>query len=145
LTILSGGIIIGIGLFLLLPSATEHFKDYFKLDEHDKDHGPWEEMPYSYFLAFVAYSFLLFVEKIALSYSISPEHSHDHGHEHGEHKHRATVVRTPDLQQVEVKCDNDDCEDDEEEIIKNVVSSRGRLASFMQKQECKYISLTISK
>jgi hypothetical protein len=122
---LSGGIFIGIGLFLLLPEAKESFDSYFKGEEHN----PWYEMPYSFFLAFATYSFLLFFEKVAFNMnSIIPDDGQPHHHHHHEEEKDGEGDRK------EVK---EDSEDEDEEVFKNVVSTRGKFASFMQIRECK--------
>lgn len=69
----SGGLFLGIGLFHILPEANEKFEKYKKL----------EDVPLAYFLSFISYALVLFVEKIAFD-----GHSLLHGHEdHHEHNH----------------------------------------------------------
>jgi len=61
-----------------------------------------------FYLTFLSYSFLLFTEKVAFSSTISPAHSHSHD-------------------------DNlKNNSDEEEEVLKNVVSTKGKFASFLQ-------------
>jgi hypothetical protein len=110
---LNGGIIIGIGLFILLPESKETFETYFESNHStDEKLSPWEEMPYAFFVSFFIYSFLLFSEKVILSKSVQLPEIHDHDHHH-----------------------YDDVENDsdiEEEVLKNVVSTKGKFASFLQ-------------
>jgi hypothetical protein len=117
---LNGGIVIGIGLFLLLPESKETFEEYFD-SENSEEHSAWEEMPYAFFISFLIYSFLLFSEKVLLSKSInSDSHAHDH---HKEEQHNYDDV------------ENDS--DVEEEVLKNVVSTKGKFASFLQVRNSK--------
>jgi hypothetical protein len=54
-------------------------------DELDKN-SVWANLPNSYFLAFIAYSLILFVEKIAFDSHSLIHHEHEvegHGHSHG--------------------------------------------------------------
>jgi hypothetical protein len=88
-------------------------------------------MPYSFFLAFATYSFLLFFEKVAFNVqSIVPHEGHAHHHHHQEEESKVQEVERKEAGQ-------DDSGDEEEEVFKNVVSARGQFASFMQIRECK--------
>jgi ABC-type nickel/cobalt efflux system permease component RcnA len=110
---LNGGIVIGIGLFLLLPESKQSFEEYFdsRHTNNEDEHSAWEEMPYAFFLSFFVYSFLLFSEKVLLSSSIKQPHIHDHEHHYDEVENDSDV---------------------EEEVLKNVVSTKGKFASFLQ-------------
>lgn len=108
-------------------------------------------MPISYFLAFISYSLILFVEKIAFdSHALISHdhgegehgHSHGHGHEHGDshghghdhggdHKHKDHNDKDGHHNKVDDKDDSEDDSDIEEEAVKNVISSRGKFASFL--------------
>jgi zinc transporter ZupT len=98
-----------------------------------------------------SYSLILFIEKVAFdSHSLiehDHEHGHDHAHSHGhddsshDHKHESKKVN--DLKvplnsaSHEMKSNQDDQDegsDDEEEALKNVVSSKGKFASFLQQR-----------
>ena len=61
----AGGIFIGIGLFHLLPDASFDFEQYYKTKEGKASfiYG----FPMSYFIAFLSYSFILYLEKVAFS------------------------------------------------------------------------------
>jgi hypothetical protein len=119
---LGGGIFIGIGLFLLLPEAKKAFEIYFA---EFKERSPWYEMPYSFFIAFATYSFLLFFEKVAFNINaIIPDDGLPHHHHEEEKEGEVNQVK-------------EDSSDEDEEVFKNVVSTRGKFASFMQVRECK--------
>jgi len=143
----SGGIFMGIALFHLLPESNEGFEHYFKDNAPDSS---FKELPNAYFIAFLCYSLVLFVEKVAFdSHSLieheGGEHGHGHGHGHEEHGHghdHKDELKAP-LKPQELKSDHnhthnhdekDDDSDEDEEAIKNVVSSRGKFASFMHQR-----------
>jgi hypothetical protein len=70
-------------------------------------------MPYAFFISFFIYSFLLFSEKVLMSRSIQQPHIPDDNHHH----HYDDVENDSDV---------------EEEVLKNVVSTKGKFASFLQ-------------
>lgn len=83
-----------------------------------------QELPYCYFIVFISYSFLLFVEKILFnSQSLIPMMNDGHGHGHG-HGH------DEDKKSQDSFSDSEDS-DEEEEAMKNVVSAKGKFASFL--------------
>ena len=61
----SGGIFIGIGLFHLLPDASFNFEQYYRTPEGSTSF--FYGFPMSYFIAFLSYSFILYLEKVAFS------------------------------------------------------------------------------
>ena len=61
----AGGIFIGIGLFHLLPDASFDFEKYYK--SKDGSSSFFYGFPMSYFIAFLSYSFILYLEKVAFS------------------------------------------------------------------------------
>ena len=61
----SGGIFIGIGLFHLLPDASYNFEQYYRIPEGSSSF--FYGFPMSYFIAFLSYSFILYLEKVAFS------------------------------------------------------------------------------
>jgi len=61
----SGGIFIGIGLFHLLPDASYNFEQYYRSPEGSSSF--FYGFPMSYFIAFLSYSFILYLEKVAFS------------------------------------------------------------------------------
>ena len=81
----------GIALFHLLPEASENFEEYFA---SSAEYAKWKKLPSAFFVAFMSYSLILFVEKIAFdSHSIT---EHDHGaHEHPEHHSHRTRPEQP--------------------------------------------------
>ena len=147
----------GIALFHLLPESIENIEAYFK----DTD-SFWKKMPLSFFLAFLSYSLILFVEKIAFDSHSLIDHEHDHGnhshdhvhshdHELRSNKNKDTSESLGNSQEGQHKSsekkeenqlaenlihnhgDHDESSDSdvEEEALKTVVSSIGKLASFM--------------
>jgi zinc transporter ZupT len=147
----------GIALFHLLPESIESIEAYFK----DSD-SFWKKIPLSFFLAFLSYSLILFVEKIAFDSHSLIDHEHDHGkhshdhvhshnHELRSNKNKDTSESLENSQEAQHKSgknidenqlaenlihnheDNDESSDSdvEEEALKTVVSSIGKLASFM--------------
>jgi len=70
----------GIALFHLLPESAESFTEYF--EENDST-SKWKNLPSSFFIAFISYSLILLLEKVAFdSHSIT---EHDHGDHHKVH------------------------------------------------------------
>lgn len=68
----SGGIFLGLGLFHQLPEANEMLEENI-IQEH---------YPFTYLLAFLTYSLILFIEKVATdSHNIGDVHSHHHHEE----------------------------------------------------------------
>lgn len=61
----AGGVFIGIGLFHLLPDASYDFENYYKSKEGSTSF--FYGFPMSYFIAFLSYSFVLYLEKVAFS------------------------------------------------------------------------------
>ena len=61
----AGGVFIGIGLFHLLPEASYDFENYYKSKEGSTSF--FYGFPMSYFIAFLSYSFILYLEKVAFS------------------------------------------------------------------------------
>jgi zinc transporter ZupT len=68
----SGGIFLGLGFFHQLPEANEMLEDN-PIQEH---------YPFTYLLAFITYSLILFIEKVATdAHNIADAHGHNHNHE----------------------------------------------------------------
>ena len=61
----AGGVFIGIGLFHLLPDASYDFENYYKSKEGSTSF--FYGFPMSYFIAFLSYSFILYLEKVSFS------------------------------------------------------------------------------
>ena len=96
----SGGLFMGIGLFHLLPEAQENFDSYYSNPEVQGSF--FSSQPLSYFIAFISYSLILFLEKVAFnSHSLT---AHTHGEE-GTHIHHDDI--------------NQPLLDDEEELALN--------------------------
>ena len=96
----SGGLFMGIGLFHLLPEAQENFESYYLTPKGRK--SVFYNQPLSYFIAFISYSLILFLEKVAFdSHALT---AHTHGEE-GTHIHHDDI--------------NQPLLDDEEELALN--------------------------
>lgn len=88
---LSGGIFLGIAFFHLLPEAGEAYETYFK--ENPSKHS---NFPFSFFFAFISYSLILFIEKVAFnSHSLI-----DHEHEHEENEDHSLVEKDDEYEQM---------------------------------------------
>lgn len=81
----AGGLFLGIGLFHILPESAEKFEEKESL----------KGIPIAYFLAFLSYALILFVEKV-ISNSHSLVHNHDH---HNENDEIANVRKEPIIQE----------------------------------------------
>jgi zinc transporter 1/2/3 len=141
----SGGIFMGIALFHLLPESNENFEGYFKKMAPE---SAFKDLPNAYFIAFLCYSLVLFVEKVAFNSHALIEHDHGdgHGHNHGHeelHGHdskketlapKKVAAAPQELSSDRDRDDGEDSEDEDENTIKNVVSSRGKFASFLQQR-----------
>lgn len=85
---LSGGIFLSIAFFHLLPEASESFSNYFLKFNKPK----LAEYPFHFLFAFISYSLILFIEKIAFDSHSLIHHKHedkteDHSENHVSHKH----------------------------------------------------------
>jgi hypothetical protein len=87
----SGGLFMGIALFHLLPESAENFEKHFEGNNLD---SVWKRLPTPFFIAFISYSLILFVEKIAFDSHSITEHDHG-GHLHSEHHSHDT--KYPDM------------------------------------------------
>ena len=70
---LSGGIFLSIAFFHLLPEANETFRDYF----NEKNKPKLAAYPFHFLFAFLSYSMILFIEKIAFNSHSLIDHKHD--------------------------------------------------------------------
>ena len=73
----SAGIFLGIGFFHILPEATENFENYFLNEGKDSYIKGW---PIVYLLAFLSYSLILYIEKVAFNSHALIAHTHGEGH-----------------------------------------------------------------
>lgn len=69
----SGGIFIGIAFFHLLPESAEGFEQYFATFETK---SKFEKFPFYFLFAFLSYTLVLFVEKIAFDSHSLIDHNH---------------------------------------------------------------------
>ncbi len=174
----SGGLFMGIGLFHLLPEAGENFESYYMTPEGQKSiiFG----QPLSFFIAFISYSLILFLEKVAFNSHSLTAHTHGEGRSHVHHDDLDEPLlnefdEEEPLQGKDIKNKNDLADeffndpyeknkkvfndyphlyyptnrssdnvrinhnfieendsDEDENTLKNVLSSKGQFASFLQ-------------
>ena len=74
----SAGIFLGIGFFHLMPEATESFENYFLNEGKNSFIKGW---PMAFLLAFLCYSFILYLEKVAFNSHVLIAHTHTHREE----------------------------------------------------------------
>jgi hypothetical protein len=140
----SGGIFLGIGFFHLFPEANENFEIYFASPEGKNSYiFGW---PMSYLLAFLSYSLILYLEKVAFNSHALIAHTHTHIQEDIEennlneplldNKEKDTVFHdcTNHLYEENNLKNSSDEEEigNDEKIIRNVVSSKGQFSSLLQ-------------
>eukprot|EP00340_Litonotus_pictus_P009853 CAMPEP_0170526374 /NCGR_PEP_ID=MMETSP0209-20121228/11806_1 /TAXON_ID=665100 ORGANISM="Litonotus pictus, Strain P1" /NCGR_SAMPLE_ID=MMETSP0209 /ASSEMBLY_ACC=CAM_ASM_000301 /LENGTH=356 /DNA_ID=CAMNT_0010816161 /DNA_START=111 /DNA_END=1181 /DNA_ORIENTATION=- len=117
----SGGIFLGIGIFHLLPEAIEGFSGYFN---EQGVTGFVTRIPIAYILIWVAFVMTLYIEKIAFD-------SHallDHGHGTGEGK------SGNDNEGEGKETEGEKAEEQDEEVFKNMVSTQGKVGSFLMEK-----------
>ena len=147
----SGGIFLGIGFFHLFPEANENFDKYFTTPEGKRSYifG----LPMSYLLAFLSYSFILYLEKVAFNSHALIAHTHtlkNDKNEVEENNLNEPLLGNNDKDKVFHDCNlyengnnnmsnsnlKNNSEDEEigqdEQIIKNIVSSKGQFSSLLQ-------------
>ena len=118
----SGGIFIGIGLFHLLPDASYNFEQYYKTPEGKLCF--FYGFPMSYFIVFLSYSFILYLEKVAFS-------SEEKELKNGEYLLNDNLIETlldkqNDNNKKEID-DNIEIDDDEhEKLIPTLLSKRDK-------------------
>ena len=147
----SAGIFLGIGFFHILPEATKNFEDYFLTEGKNSMIKGW---PIVYLLAFLSYSFILYLEKVAFNSHALIAHTHgDEGHleEDSLNDLKEPLLNSHNDNKGEIKiyhdCTNDLFEDnneenglyfkkksnerDDEQIIRNIISSKGQFSSVL--------------
>ena len=140
----SGGIFLGIGFFHLFPEANENFERYFSTPEGKSSfiYG-W---PMSYLLAFLSYSLILYLEKVAFNSHSLIAHTHNHldngivendlneplleKNTNGKVYHDCTHNLYEN--DANLKYNSDEEIGQDEQIIRNVVSSKGQFSSLLQ-------------
>lgn len=127
----SCGIFIGISLIHILPETASDFKNFF----HKNGHTTLEKLPICYFIAFFSFSLILFIEKVAFDSHALIEHEHgdgdDHIHKH-EDNHIHNFSETLPLPQKKEKSTDDSSSEDEADILKNIISTRRKVGSFIK-------------
>ncbi|KAL4501594.1 hypothetical protein ABPG72_018645 [Tetrahymena utriculariae] len=130
----AGGLFLAVGILHLLPEASEHFDDYYKVQNEpadgkgdsgndDEDHFPW-----SYFITVCSFALILFIEKIAT----------DHTHSHDDHSHsmiKQSILKRQSHLVENVNIDShlehegEDDEEFEENIIREGLNKKKQFAS----------------
>ena len=148
----SAGIFLGIGFFHILPEATTNFENYFLNEGNNSYIKGW---PIVYLLAFLSYSFILYLEKVAFNSHALIAHTHGEGHNPDE-ENLDNELKEPLLSgnnnkesgKIYHDCTNDLFEDnnnkenelyfpqknnerDDEQIIRNIISSKGQFSSVL--------------
>lgn len=123
----SAGIFISIAVIHLLPEAAEGFEKYFN---DNKSSDSIKKIPITYILVFCSFTLILFIEKIAFDSHSIIEHDHDDGDEMQDKKSQKSKKSNKKSESEKEKEDEDE-DDIEEEVIKNLVSSTGRVGSFI--------------
>ena len=111
-----GGIFLSIGLFHLLPEANELLEDAFS---EVQDKNLFQKLPVAFMLSFTSYSAILFIEKVLFDSHALIDHGHEHGHGHDHDDH-------DESKKVDV-----DAEYEDEMNVKNLLSGRSKVASFV--------------
>ena len=149
----SAGIFLGIGFFHILPEATKNFENFFLNEGKDSYIKGW---PIVYLLAFLSYSLILYIEKVAFNSHALIAHTHGEGHNSDE-ENLDDELKEPLLagnndnkenKKIYHDCTNDLFEDDnkenelyfrdknnerdDEQIIRNIISSKGQFSSVLQ-------------
>ena len=153
----SAGIFLGIGFFHLMPEATENFDNFFLNEGNTSFINGW---PMPYLLAFLSYSFILYLEKVAFNSHALIAHTH------GDEENALSEDNENDLKEPLIRksskkiyhdCTNDLYEDNinekdlffqqnnndnnynkerdeignDEQIIRNIISSKGQFSSVL--------------
>ena len=147
----SAGIFLGIGFFHLLPDSTENFESYFLNEGKNSTIKGW---PMVYLLAFISYSFILYLEKVAFNSHALIAHTH------GDEDNKENDENVEELKEPLLSGNNNkgnkiiyhDCIDDldendnndknlffpennnerdDEQIIRNIISSKGQFSSVL--------------
>ena len=143
----SGGIFLGIAFFHLFPEANENFELYFSsIEGKNSLILGW---PISYLLAFLSYSFILYLEKVAFNSHALIAHTHKHDkNDIEENNLNEPLLGNTDKDKVYHDCNlyekgNDNINNEnlknssdeeigqDEQIIRNVVSSKGQFSSLL--------------
>ena len=147
----SAGIFLGIGFFHLMPDATENFDNYFLNEGKNSYIKGW---PMVYLLAFLSYSFILYLEKVAFNSHSLIAHTHgdegNMGNEEGidELKEPLLDYNKAGNKKIYHDCIDDiyeknnhndktlffpenNIERDDEQIIRNIISSKGQFSSVL--------------
>ena len=130
----SAGIFLGIGFFHILPEATKNFENFFLNEGKDSYIKGW---PIVYLLAFLSYSLILYIEKVAFNSHALIAHTHGEGHNSDEENlddelKEPLLAGNNDNKENELYFRDKNNERDDEQIIRNIISSKGQFSSVLQ-------------
>ena len=151
----SAGIFLGIGFFHLMPEASESFENYFL---NEGSNSIFKNIPISYLLAFLSYCFILYIEKVAFNSHALIAHTHgdesniEYDENFDELKEPLIGGNNKSTKKIYHDCTNNLYEDnnnndvnlfyrqnldgndeigDDEQIIRNIISSKGQFSSVL--------------
>ena len=151
----SAGIFLGIGFFHLMPEASESFENYFL---NEGSNSIFKNIPISYLLAFLSYCFILYIEKVAFNSHALIAHTHgdessiENDENFDELKEPLIGGNNKSTKKIYHDCTNNLYEDnnnndvnlfyrqnldgndeigDDEQIIRNIISSKGQFSSVL--------------
>ena len=110
----AGGLFLGIGLFHILPESAEKFEENESL----------KGIPLAYFLAFLSYALILFVEKV-----ISNSHSLVHNHDHNNENEEIQVRKEPLIHDENNEQKEEEKNENEENIISEIEKEHHTVSS----------------
>ena len=110
----AGGLFLGIGLFHILPESAEKFEENESL----------KGIPLAYFLAFLSYALILFVEKV-----ISNSHSLVHNHDHNNENEEIQVRKEPLIRDENNEQKEEEKNENEENIISEIEKEHHTVSS----------------
>lgn len=152
----SGGIFLGIGFFHLFPEANENFEKYFSTPGGKSSF--FFGLPMSYLLAFLSYSLILYLEKVAFNSHALIAHTHNHDEHHDEidekdlneplldKKKKDEVFYHDCMNNIyendkELKDSSDEEMGQDEQVIRNIVNSKRQFSSVLQSRNLSKIKL----
>lgn len=115
----SCGIFLGISLIHILPETAGDFKSYF----NKNGFTTLEKIPICYFIAFFSFSLILFIEKVAFDSHALIEHEHEEEEDH---------IKEEVASSAKIIKDDSSGSEDEVDIIKNIISTRVKVGSFIK-------------
>lgn len=142
--VFSGGIFMGIAFFHLFPESSENFEKYFSSPEGVN--SSLNGVPISYLMAFISYSLILYLEKVAFNSHSLIAHTHKESISEDidnnlnepllnkEHENSDKIYHNciPNINLKSNEINEEEELDQDEQIIRNVVSTKGQFSSLLQ-------------